>query len=290
MSAMKILLVDDALMMRILLRGILEAGGHDVIAEAVDGETAVELYRNHRPDAVTMDILMPGRGGIDALRAIRDLDPEARVIMVSAVGQEGLIAEAMEAGAQAYILKPFNPDQVLNVMQKVRGSVLMDMTPYRDLFISEAREHLRAMDEITLLLETASAEREQIDALFRHSHSLKGMAASMGYNDMAELAHRMEDLMDRVRKQHFPFTAGCADLILEGADQLKAIVEDVEQGETAPRAVADLICRLTAYEGEESGRLPPSDSGKVAGGTAGDAVAAMSTPPAQSRRRPGSSR
>jgi len=75
----------------------------------------------------------------------------------------------------------------------------MDMTPYRDLFISEAREHLRAMNEITLLLETASAEREQIDALFRHSHSLKGMAASMGYNEMAELAHRMEDLMDRVR-------------------------------------------------------------------------------------------
>jgi two-component system chemotaxis response regulator CheY len=119
---MKILLVDDALMMRILLRGILEAGGHDVIAEAVDGETAVELYRTHRPDAVTMDILMSGRGGMYALRAIRDLDPEARVIMVSAMGQEGLIAEAMEAGAQAYILKPFNPDQVLNVMGRFEGA------------------------------------------------------------------------------------------------------------------------------------------------------------------------
>ena len=119
---MKILLVDDSLMMRTLLRGILEAGGHDIIAEAVDGEAAVELYRTHRPDAVTMDILMSGLGGIEALRAIRDLDPESRVIMVSAVGQEGLIAEAMEAGAQAYILKPFNPDQVLNVMGRFEGA------------------------------------------------------------------------------------------------------------------------------------------------------------------------
>jgi two-component system chemotaxis sensor kinase CheA len=163
----------------------------------------------------------------------------------------------------------------------------MDMTPYRDLFISEARDHLRAMTEITLLLETASAEREQIDALFRHSHSLKGMAASMGYTDMAELAHRMEDLMDRVRKEHFPFTAGCADLILEGADQLKALVDDVEQGETAPRAVADLICRITGYEGEESGRLPSSDSGKGAGGTAGDDVAATFPLPQRAVGDPG---
>jgi two-component system chemotaxis response regulator CheY len=121
MNAMKILLVDDSLMMRTLLRGILEAGGHDIIAEAVDGEAAVELYRTHRPDAVTMDILMSGLGGIEALRAIRDLDPESRVIMVSAVGQEGLIAEALESGARAYILKPFNPDQVLDVMRRLEG-------------------------------------------------------------------------------------------------------------------------------------------------------------------------
>lgn len=119
---MKILLVDDALMMRVLLRGILEAGGYDVIAEAADGEEAMELYRIHRPDVVTMDIVMPVQGGIETVRAIRSFDPEARVIMVSAMGQEVLIAEAMEAGALAYILKPFNPDQVLSVMQMVEGA------------------------------------------------------------------------------------------------------------------------------------------------------------------------
>jgi two-component system chemotaxis response regulator CheY len=121
-KVMKILLVDDALMMRVLLRGILEAGGYEVIAEAADGEDALALYRIHRPDVVTMDIVMPGQGGINAVRAIREADPEARVIMVSCVGQEELITEAMEAGALAYIMKPFKPDQVLSVMQMAEGA------------------------------------------------------------------------------------------------------------------------------------------------------------------------
>ena len=119
---MKILLVDDALMMRVLLRGILEAGGYEVIAEATDGKEAMELYRTHRPDVVTMDIVMPIQGGIETVRALRIFDPEARVVMVSAMGQEWLITEAMEAGALAYLLKPFNPDQVLSVMRMIEGA------------------------------------------------------------------------------------------------------------------------------------------------------------------------
>ena len=149
----------------------------------------------------------------------------------------------------------------------------MDMTPYRNLFISESREHLKGMNEITLLLETAPAAREQIDALFRHSHSLKGMAASMGYDTMAELAHRMEDLMDRVRKKLFPFTPESADLILEGADLLEAMVEDVATGETAPRSAADLINRLARHAGDEQGRQTPPDLEKASGGTSADVVA-----------------
>ena len=119
---MKILLVDDALMMRVLLRGILEAGGYEVVAEAADGKEAMELYRTHRPDVVTMDIVMPIQGGIETVRALRIVDPEARVVMVSAMGQEWLITEAMEAGALAYLLKPFNPDQVLSVMRMIEGA------------------------------------------------------------------------------------------------------------------------------------------------------------------------
>ena len=149
----------------------------------------------------------------------------------------------------------------------------MDMSPYRDLFISEAREHIKVMNEITLQMETAPAEQRQIDALFRHSHSLKGMAASMGYEAMAELAHRMEDLLDRVRKRHFPFTTGCADLILEGSDLLEAIVDDVEKEETAPRTVADLIHRLMTYQGE----APPSDTDTGRVDTSGGATTETSS-------------
>lgn len=128
----------------------------------------------------------------------------------------------------------------------------MDMSAYRDLFISEAREHLKELNDITVLLEHSPAEREQIDALFRHSHSLKGMAASMGYTPMAELAHRMEDLMDRVRKQLFPFTTGCADLILEGADLLAAMVEGIVRGDETLRGSPELVRRLVEYCGEEA--------------------------------------
>ena len=145
----------------------------------------------------------------------------------------------------------------------------MDMSPYRNLFISEAREHLKGMNVALLLLGRTPGERTQIDALFRHAHSVKGMASSMGYGDMAELAHRMEDLMDRVRKQQFPFTPTCADLILEGADLLVAFVEDVVKEETTPRSVTDLTTRLSEYRGEDAVLSPPEVPGKEDGAPAG---------------------
>lgn len=121
--AARILLVDDAPLMRALLREILEGEGYEVSAEAVNGEEAIERYREIRPQVVTMDILMPGLDGIASLRAIRSMDAAARVVMVSAVGQEGLITEAMAAGAAAYILKPFNQAQVVTTLKKVVGDI-----------------------------------------------------------------------------------------------------------------------------------------------------------------------
>ena len=83
----------------------------------------------------------------------------------------------------------------------------MDMSPYRDLFISESREHLRAVSELIVKVEQEAGSRKDMDALFRAAHSLKGMAASMGYGEIAELSHRIEDLMDRVRMR----TSGAAE-------------------------------------------------------------------------------
>src|SRR6266542_4481383 len=104
----------------------------------------------------------------------------------------------------------------------------MDMSQYRELFISETREHLRQFNELVVALESDPDDREKIDALFRTAHSVKGMAASMEYVEIAELAHRIEDLMDKVRNKLVTFAPALADLLLQGGDLLEGLVNDVE--------------------------------------------------------------
>jgi two-component system chemotaxis response regulator CheY len=115
----RILVADDAAFMRQMIREIIEESGHEVVAEASDGIEAVEAYQQHHPDLVTMDIVMPRLSGIDAVRNIVKLDASARVVMCSALGQETLVSEAMQAGARDFIVKPFKPDAVAETLQKV---------------------------------------------------------------------------------------------------------------------------------------------------------------------------
>jgi two-component system chemotaxis response regulator CheY len=109
----RILIADDAAFMREMLSEILIGAGYEVVAQAEDGARAVAQFRECRPDLVTLDIVMPRKSGLDALREIRAIDPAARVIMCSALGQEALVMEALESGARDYVVKPFKPDQVL---------------------------------------------------------------------------------------------------------------------------------------------------------------------------------
>jgi two-component system chemotaxis response regulator CheY len=115
----RILVADDASFMRQIIRDILEAEGHEVVAEASDGIQAVEQFEAHHPELVTMDIVMPRRSGIDAVRAIVAKAPGARIVMCSALGQETLVTEALQAGAVDFIVKPFKPDAVLATVRKV---------------------------------------------------------------------------------------------------------------------------------------------------------------------------
>ena len=115
----RILVADDASFMRQIIRDILESGGHEIVAEASDGIQAVEEWKKHHPDLVTMDIVMPRRSGIDAVRAIVAKVPTARIVMCSALGQETLVTEALQAGAVDFIVKPFKPDAVLATVRKV---------------------------------------------------------------------------------------------------------------------------------------------------------------------------
>jgi len=121
---LKVLIVDDALFMRNMLREIFTKAGHEVIGEAANGVEAVEKYQELGPDLVTMDIIMPLRSGIEALQEIVEGDPGAMVIMVSALGQESLVLEAVQAGAKDFIVKPFKEDRVLEVVRRVTGTGL----------------------------------------------------------------------------------------------------------------------------------------------------------------------
>jgi two-component system chemotaxis response regulator CheY len=117
----RVLVVDDADFMRSVIRDIFAHGPFVVVGEAENGIEAIRLYRELRPDLTTMDIVMPQMDGILALREIVRLDAAAKVVMCSAMGQEALVAEAIQAGASDFIVKPFQPGRVLKVAQSVLG-------------------------------------------------------------------------------------------------------------------------------------------------------------------------
>jgi len=114
-----VLICDDAIFMRTMLADILQQAGYDVVGDASTGREAVEKYKQLRPDIVTMDIVMPDMGGIDAVRQITEFDPHARVLMCSAMGQQALVVEAIQAGAKDFVVKPFQPSRVLEAVQRV---------------------------------------------------------------------------------------------------------------------------------------------------------------------------
>jgi len=115
----RVLVADDARFMRQLIREIIEPEGFEVVGEAADGRAVVEEFSRLQPDVITMDIVMPKRSGIDAAKEILALDPGARIVMVSALGQEALVMEALQAGAADYVVKPFKPDAVIATLRKL---------------------------------------------------------------------------------------------------------------------------------------------------------------------------
>jgi two-component system, chemotaxis family, chemotaxis protein CheY len=118
----KVLLVDDSAFMRTILKGILMKDPYELAGEAANGREAVECYKKLRPDLVTMDIVMPEMDGIEAVKAIRAFDPSARIIMVSAMGQQGMVIDAIQAGARDFIIKPFQPPRVLEAVKRVMST------------------------------------------------------------------------------------------------------------------------------------------------------------------------
>lgn len=116
-----VLVCDDAIFMRTMISDILAQAGFEIVGEAETGRQAVEMYQKLQPDLVTMDIVMPDMGGIEAVREICKAAPDARILMCSAMGQQALVVEAIQAGAKDFVVKPFQPSRVLEAVQRVLG-------------------------------------------------------------------------------------------------------------------------------------------------------------------------
>ena len=114
----KVLIVDDAAFMRMMIKNILSKSGYDIVGEAENGVQAVAKFKELKPDLVTMDITMPEMDGITAVKEIKKLDPTAKIIMCSAMGQQAMVIDAIQAGAKDFIVKPFQPNRVLEAVQK----------------------------------------------------------------------------------------------------------------------------------------------------------------------------
>ena len=115
----RVLIVDDAAFMRMMLKDIITDIGHEVVGNACNGFEAVELYKNLKPDIVTLDITMPEKDGITALSEIMAINPDAKCVMCSAMGQQSMVIQAIKAGAKDFIIKPFMPERVKEPLEKL---------------------------------------------------------------------------------------------------------------------------------------------------------------------------
>ncbi len=118
----KIMLVDDAAFMRMMLKNTLTKSGYTDFVEAQDGAGAVKKYEEEKPDLVIMDITMPNMDGLQALKKIRESDPQAKVVMCTAMGQESMVVDAIKSGAKDFIVKPFNADRITQTVGTILGN------------------------------------------------------------------------------------------------------------------------------------------------------------------------
>jgi len=159
----------------------------------------------------------------------------------------------------------------------------MDMSQYRDLFVSESKGHIQVFNELIVELEDNAADTAALDELFRHAHSLKGMAATMQYQAIADLAHRMEDLLSKVRGGEIGFTPSLADILLEGSDVLAAMVSVIEADDEHLPDAADLVNRLAGFSAADSAPSPQPAGGLDTEPEGGDRDQAGAAPDHQFR-------
>lgn len=222
----RVLVVDDALMMRKTIANFLIKAGHVVVEEAANGEQAVMAYKKHRPDLVTMDITMPDVDGIDALTRIMAFDANAKVVMVSALGQKHKVFDALQNGAKGYILKPFTEDKLLTILNELLGATTGTTSGFQpELVPAIARDNKGITAQLPFTVETG--ENGAVITVMQEFKPL----------DFGELAKVVETLLaSSTAEITFDFTYGNA-LHSKTAVSFRQIMERVTAAGTLLRTV-----------------------------------------------------
>jgi two-component system chemotaxis response regulator CheY len=224
--AARALIVDDSSLARAVIADALISHGLEVAGEAADGISAVEAYRRLRPDVVTMDLTMPGVDGLTALRSIVELDPRARVMVVSVAGQEDVVLEALQAGAIGFLLKPFEPHQLVDVLRRagVVGAAGTGDDDRRRLYVVEAQRRIEALGEDVRDLAASPGDRALLESIRRHAQVLIGMAARMRDRPTGKLSLAVERLASAARMMSGGHLQRCPALFQEAAVGLSKLL------------------------------------------------------------------
>ena len=231
MPAARALIVDDSSLARAVIGDALTSHGIEVVGEAGDGISALEAYQRLQPDIVTMDLTMPGVDGLTALRSIVELDPRARIVVISVAGQEDVVVHALQSGAMGFLLKPFEPHQLIDLLRRtgaIEGGTGEDR---RRLYVVEAQRRIEALGEDVRDLMQSPGDRTLLESVRRHAQVLAGMAARVQDRPTGSLSLAVERLAAAARGMSGPALQRCPALLQEAMVGLNKLLLACARGE-----------------------------------------------------------
>jgi two-component system chemotaxis response regulator CheY len=225
------LIVDDSSLARAVIGDALTSHGIEVIGEAGDGISALEAYQRLQPDLVTMDLTMPGVDGLTALRSIIEVDPRARVVVISVAGQEDVVVHALQSGAIGFLLKPFEPHQLIDLLRRTGAIEGGSGEDRRRLYVVEAQRRIEALGEDVRDLSQSPGDRTLLESVRRHAQVLAGMANRVQDRPTSSLAVTVERLAAAARGMSGPALSRGPVLLHEAMVGLNKLLLACARGE-----------------------------------------------------------
>jgi two-component system chemotaxis response regulator CheY len=242
--AARALIVDDSSLARAVIGDALTSHGIEVIGEAADGISALEAYQRLQPDLVTMDLTMPGVDGLTALRSIVEVDPRARVVVISVAGQEDVVVHALQSGAVGFLLKPFEPHQLIDLLRRTGAVEGGSGEDRRRLYVVEAQRRIEALGEDVRDLGQSPGDRTLLESVRRHAQVLAGMAARVQDRPTGSLSQAVERLAAAARGMTGPALERCPALLQEAMVGLNKLLLACARGEDDSMFAEALRSRL----------------------------------------------